>query len=56
MNSCSNLDLNCVSGSSIVTYHIITRIRELLKKSQLKIGRDLNAWFICMFCRAVALQ
>lgn len=40
MNSCSDLDLNFVSGSSIDTYHANTRIRELLKKSQLKMGRD----------------
>lgn len=52
MNSCSDLALNFVSGSCIVTYRINTRIREVLKKSQLKMGRDLNACFICMFCRA----
>lgn len=39
MNSCSDLDLNFVSGSSVVTYHINTRIRELLEESQLKMGR-----------------
>lgn len=56
MNSCSDLALNFVSGSCIVTYRINTRIREVLKKSQLKMGRDLNACFICMFCRAAGLR
>lgn len=39
MNSCSDLDLNFVSRS-FVTYHINARIRELLKESQLKMGKD----------------
>lgn len=58
MNSCSDTDLNLnsSSGSCIVMYHINTEIKEQYKNSQLKMGRDLNAWFICMFCRAVGLR
>lgn len=38
-----------------VVCHINIRIRELLKRSKFKMGRDLSAWFICMFPRAVEL-
>lgn len=53
MNSCSDLGLNFVSGSSFVTYNVNTRIRELLRKSQLKMG-GVKMLAVLYFCRAMS--
>lgn len=57
MNSCIDLDLILVSvsGGVCVMYHINTRIRELLKRLEFRMGWDLSALFICTFPRAVEL-
>lgn len=49
MNSCIDLDLILVSvsGAVYVMYHINTRIRELLKRLEFRMGWDLSAWFVC---------